>query len=205
MPCAIFRAPCFSVLASFALTFVNPMPPARCTFDLGLPDKRGNLFKELNVDLRMLGTLKGAEHASLVAVWAPFLKNMLTALGKMPKRTEQKFYRGRPESWSDVRKIYKPGREVVWSGITSCTPDIDQASYIASWDQGCVLELTLFKVHDISRFSFYPNEKEVLLAPNTKLVVLADGRTEKRTASDGQEFVVKFILMQQVGGLQLIS
>jgi hypothetical protein len=32
------------------------------------------LFKELNVDLRMLSTLNPTDHASLTTVWAPFVK-----------------------------------------------------------------------------------------------------------------------------------
>ena len=40
----------------------------RYTYDFLVPDKRGNLYKELNVDLRMLSTLKGADQESLKAV-----------------------------------------------------------------------------------------------------------------------------------------
>ena len=139
----------------------------RYTFDFMEPDKRGNLFKEVNVDLRMLSTLKGTDHESLKAVWAPFMKIMLSAMQKLPKVTEYKFYRGRPESWTDIRALYPAGREVVWAGFTSCSKSLDQAAYLASWDQGCVLELTLFNVYDISGFSFFPDEQEVLLSPNT--------------------------------------
>ena len=89
--------------------------------------------------------------------------------------------------------------------FTSCSKSLDQAAYLASWDQGCVLELKLFNVYDISGFSFFPDEQEVLLAPNTKLVVLTETRTERRTAGDGQQFLVKVIPMQQMGGQQLIS
>jgi hypothetical protein len=154
----------------------------------------------------MMSTVKDAsEHNSLVQLWAPFMKNMLSAMNKMPLVTEQKFYRGRPESWDDIRGLYRAGREVVWAGFTSCSRSLDQAAYIASWDQGCVLELTLFNVHDISPLSLYPAEQEVLLPPGTKLVVLADTRTQTCAASDGQQFPVKLIPMQQIGGVQLIS
>ncbi len=177
----------------------------RYTYDLGLADKRGNLFKELNVDLRMLSTLSGDDHESLKTLWAPFITNMLSAMSKVPKRDERRFFRGRPESWTDVRLVYQAGREVVWAGFTSCSTSLDQAAYLAGWNVGCVLELTLFNVQDISPFSFYPNEQEVLLPPNTRLIVLDSTRTETCTASDGQRFLVKIIPLQQIGGLQLIS
>jgi hypothetical protein len=178
----------------------------RYTYDFGISDKRGNLFKELNVDLRMLSTLSPEDHASLTTVWAPFMKNMLSAVSKVPKNPQVKYFRGRPENFTDLRALYAPGREVVWAAFTSVSKNVDQAAYLASWDVGCVLELTLFDVRDISRFSFYPQEEEGLLVTNTKLTVLADTRVEKRRAADGQEFLVKFIALQQLGrGPQLIS
>lgn len=73
-----------------------------------------------------------------------------------------------------------------------------EAAYLASWDKGCVLELTLFDVPDISSVSFYPTEGECLLPPNTRFIVLADARTQELEAADGSRFLVRIIPMQQV-------
>ena len=76
---------------------------------------------------------------------------------------------------------------------------------LAGWNTGCVLELSLFDVLDISKFSFFPNEQEGILVPNTQLVVL--GKADARLIiHDTQKRLVKCIYLQQGGqGIQLIS
>jgi len=180
-----------------------------CTFDFGVEDKRGNLFKELNVDLRMLSTLRGCEsHTALKQLWAPFIRRMTVALTKMPKLKLPKcrIWRGRPESVEEISKIYGMGREVIWSGITSCTRNKEYAAYMASWHMGTVLEITvLLDIYDISPISFYPAESEVLLPPNTKLVVLGKPRKETMLASDGSPWTVNFVDLMQTEHTQIIS
>ena len=166
---------------------------------MGPPDKRGNLFKELNVDLRQLSTLTDvSQHQSLVSVWAPFVKVMLSALGKMPHQTPGKFYRGRPEHYSDLRDIYGSGREVVWAAFTSVSSHFEAAAYLAGWERGCVLELNLHDVRDISRMSFYPQEREGVLVTNTRLVVGSDSRFEELLDANRDKHNVRVIPMQQI-------
>lgn len=168
-------------------------------------DKRGNLFKELNVDLRMLPSTTGEEHKALKAVWAPFIKNVLSGMAKLPRVTPKhiKAWRGRPESMRDLRQIYAPGRLVTWAAFTSCSRRIENAAYMAAWDQGCVLQLSLTDVVDISGLSFFPNEEEVLLPPNSKFVVAVDTAVQSVIAGDGQDYLVRIITMQQVAGEEL--
>ena len=172
-------------------------------------DKRGNLFKELNVDLRMLPTTTGDDHKCLKALWAPLIKNILSGMAKLPKMVPKhiKAYRGRPESMRDLRAIYLAGRLVTWSAFTSCSTRLDNAAYMANWDQGCVLQLSLSDVVNIKGLSFFPNEEEVLLPPNSKWLVGVETAVESVTAGDGQQFLVKIITLQQVAGegLPLIS
>ncbi len=73
-----------------------------------------------------------------------------------------------------------------------------EAAYLASWDKGCVLELALFNVPDISAFSFFPNEGECLLPPNTRFVVLPESRVEEREALTGEKFLVRIIPLQMM-------
>ena len=128
---------------------------ARYTHDFGEPDKTGNLFKELNEDLRSVSTLTKEGCDKLKAVWDNFMATMMKAL--------------------------------------------------AGWNTGCVLELSLFDVLDISKFSFFPNEQEGILVPNTQLVVL--GKSDARLIiHDTQKRLVKCIYLQQGGqGIPLIS
>ena len=133
------------------------------------------------------------------------MKNMLSAV-KVAKPAEgQTFYRGRPKAFSDIRAFYQGGRKVIWAGFTSCSKRLDQASFIASWEKGCVLELTVPVVHDIGPFSFYPHEQEVLLKPNVKLSVTWSTRIEEHSAADGSSHMVKVIKMCQILWTPMIS
>ena len=171
----------------------------RYTFDFGLADKTGNLFRELNADLRMMCQEDNDEdRRNLIAVWGPYMKTMLTAMYKMEPLVPALFYRGRPEEFFEVRSIYNAGREVTWAGFTSVSRDIDQASYLAGWQNGCVLELSLHGAYDISKFSFFPREQEAILPPGKKMIVLATSRIEDRLAGDGLTYGVKVITMQEV-------
>ena len=157
-------------------------------------DKRGNLFKELNVDLRMLPTTTGDDHKCLKALWAPLIKNILSGMAKLPKMVPKhiKAYRGRPESMRDLRAIYLAGRLVTWSAFTSCSTRLDNAAYMANWDQGCVLQLSLSDVVNIKGLSFFPNEEEVLLPPEQQVAGgCGDGRRKchrrRRPAVPGED------------------
>ena len=102
------------------------------------------------------------ERMAMKTTWAPFMKNMLSGMSKLPTVPQKVLYRGRPETFTAVRELYRGGRGVVWAGITSCSRSCEAAAHIANWEVGCVLELTLSNVYDISSVSFYPKEQEVL-------------------------------------------
>ena len=53
-----------------------------------MTDKRGNLYKELNVDLRRFARADcdGIEYKNLKGAWGPYICNVLRAMGKMPKK-----------------------------------------------------------------------------------------------------------------------
>ena len=116
---------------------------------------------------------------------------MLSGMNKLPTVPQKVFYRGRPETFTDVRNFYRGGREVVWAGITSCSRSFEAAAHNTHWDVGCVLELTFSNVYDISSVSFYPRKQEVLLAPNTKLVVLPLTNTQQLVDPTGTPRTVK--------------
>ena len=130
-------------------------------------------------------------------------------MAKMPRMPLKHItaWRGRPESMTALRQVYKPGRIVKWAGFTSCTTRIDNAAYMANWADGCVLELTLTDAVCIAELSCYPHEDEILLPPNTTFIVNPKTKVEDITAGNGQTYMVKIIQMIQVeaDGLQVIS
>jgi hypothetical protein len=169
----------------------------RYTFDFGLPDKSGTLFNELNVDLRRMSTASTEEHY-LKTIWKAFMRNMTNALHKLPKIQENTLYRGMPHPYLELRSIYEGGREVVWTGFTSVYKSLDQAACLAGWDRGCVLDLKIFDVCDISNFRFNADQPEGLVLPNSKFVVLSDTHQETLKVSNGQDVVINFIGLQQM-------
>ncbi len=104
-----------------------PPTPVRYTYDLGPANKRQNLYKELNVDMRQLMSEAPDVAQNLKSTWAPLVKNILTGMARMPKHLQRFFYRGRPENYSDLRELYAPGREITWAAFTSCSKSLDQA------------------------------------------------------------------------------
>ena len=82
---------------------------------------------ELNVDLRAITTQTGQGHRDLIKTWAPFMKNMLSGMAKLAKHQPSFFYRGRPEGFTDLRQLYKGGREITWAAFTSCSKRINEA------------------------------------------------------------------------------
>jgi len=155
---------------------------------------------ELNVDLRALTSVTDvSDHNSLVAVWAPYVKVMLSALAKMPQLAPGIYYRGRTDTFTSQRKIYTAGREVVWAGFTSVSVSIDQAGYLAGWENGTVYELSLIDVRDISSVSFYPQEREGILVTNTRLAAGTEVKFAERVDGLGQTHLLKLIPFLQMG------
>jgi hypothetical protein len=171
----------------------------RYTHDFGGEDKRGNLYVELNVDLRMMCTdAAAADKDNLIAVWGPYMKTMLTALQKMPLLNVGKYYRGRPEPFEVVRQLYTEGREVWWAAFTSVSTNFEQAAHLASWADGCVLELDTVHAHDISALSFFPNEAEAILPPGRKFLCLGSRVEERKPIDCSTSSIVKVISLQEV-------
>ena len=69
---------------------------------------------------------------------------------------------------------YALGREIVWYQISSCSTDLSvQTDFLG--DVGArvlfIIELRCGRARDISRYSAHPEEKEVVLPPNSRFIV----------------------------------
>lgn len=93
---------------------------------------------------------------------------MLKALRKLPT------FRGVAHRGNDNRAIvkqeYRQGREIFWSGFTSTTLSKDVAKEFAG-KNGVVFNIKLSSGKNISQFSTLGREDEIILTPNTGLIV----------------------------------
>ena len=73
----------------------------------------------------------------------------------------------------DIDKNYEKGDIVTWWGVSSCSPSVDVIKGFLTRSY-TIFMIEAVKGKDISRYSSYPHEKEVLLRPATRLRVVAN-------------------------------
>ena len=66
------------------------------------------------------------------------------------------------------------GRPVQWAAFSSATTDVTAAKEFVEKDVGVIFKLAVVSGRDISAFSYFPKENEVLLSPNTRFVVTSE-------------------------------
>ncbi|CAM4973563.1 unnamed protein product [Rotaria socialis] len=136
------------------------------------PDTHDSLYKLLNRALR-------DERRNELKPWFSYLKLILTALYKLPpiKKTLWRAVRG---NMNNEYKEYK-----IWWGFSSCTESRNVADQFLKTSEEC----TLFKIECISgrcieSYSYFKEEKEILLMPGTYLRILG-----KRTEANGLHII----------------
>ena len=106
--------------------------------------------------------------APLLEKWKPaiyYLYQALMARASYPALV----FRGIPMKFQINQ--YLPGNEVIWPSFSSTSEDYKVAEQFLSGDHGIIFIITAKSGKLISKFSFYPNEKEVLLPPNCRFKV----------------------------------
>jgi hypothetical protein len=71
-------------------------------------------------------------------------------------------------------KQYSAEKEIVWYQISSCSPDLSvQTTFLGETGPRVLfsIQLTCGRARDISQFSLHPDEKEIVLPPNSRFVV----------------------------------
>ncbi|CAF3053253.1 unnamed protein product [Rotaria sp. Silwood2] len=120
-----------------------------------------SLYQSLNNDLR-------SEDPSALAPWFNYLKLFEIALAKLPK--EKKFL------WcgtkDDVNKNFIKGSEIIWRSVSSCSTTLNVIKKILGNNKNA----TFFMIEavtgrNLSGYTKYPGENEVLLGPGTRLSV----------------------------------
>ena len=115
-----------------------------------------------------LNTALRAENSIALGPWFPFLKLFLTALNKLPSSTST-VWRGVGEN---IDEVFVEGDVHTWLSVNSCSSRVNVAGSFAG------LMGTLFCIHairgkDITLYSAYPTEEEIVLLPGTQLRIKA--------------------------------
>ena len=79
-------------------------------------------------------------------------------------------YRGYPD-FQKVEKQYRIGRPVQWGAFSSTTRSWDAAIQFTDKQKGVIFKITVLDGRDISNYSFFQTENEILLSPNHRFIV----------------------------------
>ncbi|CAF3132854.1 unnamed protein product [Rotaria sp. Silwood2] len=126
-----------------------------------------SLYRSLNNDLR-------SEDPSALTPWFNYLKLFEIALTKLPKE-KKRLWCGTKD---DVNNNFIKGSEIIWRSVSSCSTTLDVIKEFLGNDKNS----TLFMIEavtgrNLSGYTKYPDENEVLLGSGTRLSVESDDLT----------------------------
>jgi len=110
-----------------------------------------------------------AEDRSTLKPWFPYLKLFDTAVQKLPT-VRKNVWRG---ITGDISKNYKKGDMFTWWAISSCSTSVDVIENFLGPNSTLFL-IEVVNAKDISKYTNFPNENEVLLCPGTQLQVVSN-------------------------------
>ena len=113
-----------------------------------------------------------ARDRSAVAPWKDYIWLLLNALRKLPATDATSVYRGCQGTPAEMNLRLEPGGRLVWSGFSSTAKNVALMNEFLGESGDRVMfdiQLTEASGRDISDFSMFPHEVEVLLPPNVKL------------------------------------
>ncbi|CAF3415917.1 unnamed protein product [Rotaria sp. Silwood1] len=121
-----------------------------------------SLYQVVNRALR-------AEDRSSLKPWFAYLKLFDTAVQKLPT-VRKNLWRGVAK---DIAKNFKKGDEFTWWTISSCSTSVNTIKdFLGSNSTLFLIEAVSAK--DISGYTNFPSESEVILCPGTRLRVVSD-------------------------------
>ncbi|CAF1325205.1 unnamed protein product [Adineta steineri] len=123
------------------------------------------LYFALNATLR-------TEDRSKLKTWFSYLKLILIALEKLPS-TRCNVFRGVNLNLSEQ---YTEGKTFIWWGFSSCTTSmgvLENEQFFGKTGERTMFTIECDSGKDISRHSYYQKEKEVLLLPARRFVVVS--------------------------------
>lgn len=135
------------------------------TYDDYSGQREGNLYFELNKDLRLSDQ---RDREVVKKTWGVHVGYALRAFQKLPN-FEGFVFRGFSNK-EQVLQEYHHGRTIQWGAFTSTTQNKQVARGFAGED-GVILVIDVLTGKDINSLSFVPAEDEILLSPNHRFTV----------------------------------
>jgi hypothetical protein len=125
---------------------------------------QNSFYKVLNEALR-------SENRPALKPWFPFLKLFDVALNKLPT-VKGCVWRGVP---GDISEQFMNGQVLTWWSISSCSQSKHLIkSFLGSDNNSTLFMIEAVNAKDVSSYSYFPNEDEVLLGLGTELRVKGD-------------------------------
>ncbi|CAF1049758.1 unnamed protein product [Adineta steineri] len=108
------------------------------------------------------------EKRRVLKPWLSYLKLFVNAIEKLPSTTKT-LWRSLA---TDNPLIFYEGAAYTWWNITSCSLNVKMTQYYLNRQIATVFAINAINAKDISKFSAYPDEQEVVLIPGTRLSVV---------------------------------
>ena len=122
---------------------------------------QNSFYRVLNAALR-------SENRPALKPWFPFLKLFDMALNKLPS-VKGNIWRGVP---GDVSGVFTKHQVLIWWSISSCSPSLDVIQAFLGPDaSSTVFMIEAINGKDVSNYSYFKHEDEVVLGLGTKLHV----------------------------------
>jgi hypothetical protein len=120
---------------------------------------------------RVLNRALRSEDRPALKPWFPYLKLFDTALCKLPT-VRRNVWRG---VLGDIDQDIKKNEELTWWNISSCSLSVDVVKgFLSSETKSTLFLIEAVHGKNISRYTNYPDEDEVLLGPGIHLRVVAN-------------------------------
>jgi hypothetical protein len=120
---------------------------------------------------RVLNQALRSEDRPALKPWFAYLKLLDTALNKLPT-IRRNVWRG---VLGDIGKDFQKNQMITWWSVTSCSLSVNVIKdFLSSGTKSTLFLIEVAHGKDISGYTNYPNEDEVLLAPGTHLRVVSN-------------------------------
>ncbi|CAF1577622.1 unnamed protein product [Adineta ricciae] len=117
---------------------------------------------------RILNEALRSENRRALRSWFGFLKLFDTALSKLPA-VKTSVWRGIS---GNISQQFKRGELLTWWSISSCSVEVDVVQdFLGKNINATLLMIVTKSAKDVSRYTSFPDEKEVILGPGTQLRV----------------------------------
>lgn len=120
---------------------------------------------------RVLNNALRSENRPALKIWFPYLKLFDVAIAKLPT-IKASIWRGVP---GNVSEQFKRGQVFTWWSISSCSQSVDVIQdFLGTASNSTLFMIEATSAKDISSYSYYPSENEIVLSMGTELRVKSD-------------------------------